>query len=76
MRARNLAYKKAKRSGNIRDWNIYKKKRTALANRLKQAKGRFFNNMDPSNSKIFWKTAKVVTRRIPEYHNSNPIMQG
>ena len=69
MKARNLAYKKAKRSRSPHDWNVYKKKRNILANKLKQAKQKFFSNLDPSNPKTFWKTAKVVTKkdtRIPQ----------
>ena len=59
MKARNLAYKKAKRSQNSHDWNVYKKKRNILPNKTKQSKQKFFSNLDPSNPKTFWKTAKL-----------------
>ena len=38
MHARNLAYKRAKRSGKLNHWQAFRTKRNAVANKLKQAK--------------------------------------
>ena len=68
MRARNLAYRKAKRSNKSTHWNAYKRKRNQVANQLKYAKKKFFSSLNPSNPKSFWKATKVVTKkesRIP-----------
>ena len=78
MRARNLAYKKAKKSNNPNHWNAYKKKRNQVANELKSAKKKFFKSLNPSNPKSFWKATKIMTKkksRIPilKSENGEPI---
>ena len=68
MRARNLAFRRAKRSKNPNHWNVYKRKWNDVANKLKYAKKKFFSHLTPSNPKSFWKTTKVLTKgvsRIP-----------
>ena len=72
MRARNLAFKRAKHSNLTKHWNQYKKVRNNVANKLKSAKKKFFTRLRPSNSKSFWKTVKVLTKvdsRIPVLKN-------
>ena len=67
MRARNLAYKRAKRRKDPFLWNVYKKKRN-VANQLKHAKKKYFSQLCPSKPKSFWRTVKVMTKensRIP-----------
>ena len=68
MRAGNLAYKRAKQTKNPKHWNTYKQKRNSVANKLKQAKRKYFTQFSPSNPKLFWKTVKILTKddtRIP-----------
>ena len=68
MRARNLAYKRAKRRKDPFLWNVYKKKRNDVANQLKHAKKKYFSQLCPSKPKSFWRTVKVMTKensRIP-----------
>ena len=50
MRARNLAYKRAKRTMNPNHWSVYKKKRNNVANNLKHAKKKYFAHLSPSNT--------------------------
>ena len=74
MRARNLAYRKAKRGNNPNDWNAYKKKRNQVANELKHAKKKYFKSLNPLNPKSFWKATKIITKRetrIPVLKSEN-----
>ena len=68
IRAKILAFKRAKHSNITRHWTKYKKIRNNVDNKLKSAKKKFFARPHPSNSKSFWKTVKVLTKedsRIP-----------
>ena len=68
MRARNLAYKRAKRSGKHNHWRAFQMKRNKVANMLKHAKRNYFNSLNTSDQKAFWKATKFATKketRIP-----------
>ena len=74
MRARNLAYKCAKRSGKLNHWQAFRTKRNIVANKLKQAKRKYFRSLNVSNPKVFWKATKFIMKkesRIPFLKSSN-----
>ena len=60
-RARNLAYKCAKRTGCPDHFDQYKLLRNKATSMLRNAKRNYFQNFKPSDSKAFWKTAKLIT---------------
>ena len=54
--------------------DVYKRKRNQVANELKHAKKNFFDTLNPSNPKLFWKATKIVTKkesRIPVIKSEN-----
>ena len=53
MRARNLAYKRAKQSQKLDHWYAYRKKRNKVVNKLKHAKESYFKSLNSSNPKSF-----------------------
>ena len=55
---------RAKRSKNPNHWNVYKRKRNDVVNRLKYTKKKFFSHLTPSNPKLFWKTTKALTKGV------------
>ena len=73
MRARNLAYKCAKRSRKQNHWQMYRMKRNEVANQMKRAKRNYFNTLNSADQKAFWKAAKFVKKetRIPFLRNCN-----
>ena len=74
MRARNLAYKCAKRSGKRNHWQTYRTKRNEVANKLKRTKRNYFSTLNPADQKAFWKATKFITKketRIPFLRNCN-----
>ena len=62
MRRRNCLFRKMKRSNNL----IYKKQYNQVRNnvtyQLPQAKEKYFQNLNPSNAKHFWKTVKTLSK--------------
>ena len=73
MRARNLAYKCAKRSRKQNHWQMYRMKRNEVANKMKRAKRNYFNTLNSADQKAFWKATKFVKKetRIPFLRNCN-----
>ena len=69
--ARNLAFRRVKRSGRSNHLNDYKKKRNKVANMIKSAKAKFFMGLNPSNPKSFWKVTKYLTKQT----SSIPILK-
>ena len=63
IRSRNLAYKRAKRTGTPQHFLSYKQKRNKVVNLLRKAKRKFFRGLNTVNSKSFWKVAKYMTKK-------------
>ena len=59
IRSRNSLYRRARKTGSEAHLDCYKKKRNEVANMLKSAKFKFFELLDPSNPKVFWKTTNT-----------------
>ena len=69
IRSRNSSYRLARKTGNADHLACYKKKRNRVANMIKSAKSNFFDQLDPSTPKAFWKTTRYLTKQkssIPE----------
>ena len=60
MRRRNNLFKRAKRASCPSLKAQYKHARNKVTSQLCHAKGKFFSNLDPSNTKQFWKTVKTL----------------
>ena len=58
MRRRNALFRKAKRSNNPMHLSQYKHARNKIVSQLWCAKKQFFRNLNPSNTKDFWKSVK------------------
>ena len=71
MHARNLAFRRVKRTGRSNHLNDYKKKCNKVANMIKSAKSKFFMGLNPSNPKGFWKVTKYLTKQT----SSIPILK-
>ena len=63
MRARNLAFRRMKRTRRSDHLLDYKRKRNKVANMIKKAKSKYFKKLNPSNPKAFWKATKYLTKR-------------
>ena len=63
MRARNLSFRRMKRTGGLHHQTDYKKKRNKVANMIKNAKLKYFKRLNPSNPKHFWKVVKYLTKQ-------------
>jgi len=62
IRKRNVLYRCARRDGNCLHFNQYKEQRNKVVTELRKAKGRFCRGFSPSNSKQFWKIAKMLNK--------------
>ena len=71
---RNLAYKRAKRSGKLKHWKAFRTKRNAVANKLKEAKRKYFKSLNVSNPKAFWKATKFIMKKEAGYHFLNQVI--
>lgn len=60
---RNVAFRKAKKSGKPSDVARYSKLRNKVVSVLRASKRRYFTGLNTSNKKQFWKTFKVATRK-------------
>ena len=65
MKRKNMLFSRAKRSKKVSDFEKYKR----IWNRV-VAKSKFFNSIDPSNPKKFWKVVKYFTKN----HSSIPTL--
>ena len=61
IRKRNTAFQAAKKS-NFSDTSKYKKLRNQVTKLLRDSKATYLNRLDPSNSKLFWKTIKSLSK--------------
>ena len=43
-------------------WSLYKQQRNKVVKEMRKAKGHFFKNFNPSSSKQFWKTVKILNK--------------
>ena len=62
IRRRNTAFKRAKFTSNTHLSSKYKKLRNKVVSLLREAKRSFFANIDPSNTKQFWKAIKLLNK--------------
>ena len=63
MRRRNCLFKKAKRTSDPTYKSQYKSVRNRVTSQLRQAKQKYFQNLNPANAKQFWKTIKVLNKQ-------------
>jgi len=56
MRKRNHLFRRAKKSGSTTVLKQYKDERNKIVRELRRAKRRYFQKLNPSNPKQFWKT--------------------
>ena len=63
IRAKNLAYKCAKRTGASQHFLSYKCKRNEVDKLMRKAKRKFFRGLNTPNSKNFWKVAKFLSKK-------------
>ena len=61
MRRRNMLFKQAKRTG---DFSKYKHVRNKTLEKLRSAKGRYMRQLNPKDTKRFWKVMKFLNRRV------------
>ena len=75
IRRKNAAFKRAKNTNSPRIWMQYKHFRNRVTSQLRQAKKKFFNNLNLSNPKCFWKSIKALDGRDTSVgtlnHNGN-----
>ena len=76
IRRKNAAFKRAKNANSPRLWMYYKRTRNRVTSQLRLAKKKFFNNLNLSNPKSFWKSIKALNSQDTSvgtlYHNGNP----
>ena len=72
IRARILSFRCVKRTGRPDHQNDYKKKLNNVANMIKNAKSRYFKQLNPSNPKTFWKLVK----RLSKTNICHPNLEG
>ena len=71
MRRRNCLFRNMKRSNNLIYKKQYKWVRNNVTYQLRQAKKKYFQNLNPSNAKHFWKTVKTQqTKQLCIFLNS------
>jgi len=63
MRRRNALFQKAKRSSNPIFKNQYRRARNRITAQLRHAKQKYFQNLNPSDVKHFWKTIKILNKQ-------------
>ena len=77
IRRTNAAFKRAKNTNSPRIWMHYKHIRNRVTSQLRLAKKKFFNNLNLSNPKSFWKSIKALDGRDTSVgtlnHNGNQM---
>ena len=63
MQARNLSFRRVKRTRRSEHRSDYKKKWNKVANMIKSAKLKYFKQLNSSNPKSFWKVVKYLTKQ-------------
>ena len=62
IRKRNGFFQCARQNGSQSLFNCYKQQRNRVVKEMQKAKGHFFKNFNPSSSKQFWKTVKIMNK--------------
>ena len=60
IRKRNGFFRRARQNGSQSLFDRYKQQRNRVVKEMQKAKGHFFKNFNPSSSKQFWKTVKIM----------------
>ena len=63
MRKRNNLFKKAKASSDPNDYQNYKVVRNKVVKKLRESKRQYFESLNPSNPKEFWKMTKILLKK-------------
>ena len=63
IRRKNATFKRAKNTNSPRLWMHYKCIRNRVSSQLCLAKKKFFNSLNLSNPKSFWKSVKALDKR-------------
>ena len=64
MRKRNRLYRQARKRRNPSLLNCYKRERNRVVRELRRAKrDYYFRNLNPNNTKQFWKTVKLMNKQ-------------
>ncbi len=82
-RKRNRVYKKAKKSGNEQDWNIFKTARNTCTTEIKKAKVVYEEKLadelreaDQNDSRKWWKTVNHFLGNTQKDTTNSPLMNG
>ena len=70
--ARNLAYKRAKKTDVSQHFLLYKRKRNEVVKLMRKAKINFFQGLNTPNSKNFW---KVASKTFDQENSSIPTLK-
>ena len=62
IRKRNGFFRRARQNGSQSLFDRYKQQRNRVVKEMQKAKGHFFKNFNPSSSKQFWKTVKIMNK--------------
>ena len=75
IRSWNSSYRPARKTEKAEHLVCYKRKRNRVANMIKAAKSNFFDQLDPSTPKVFWKTTKyfIYQTTIPVLKDANGL---
>ena len=76
MRRRNMLFSRSKRSKKKSDFERYKKLRNRVTTQLKGAKTTFFRQINPRDTKKFWKSVKYLNKNqssIPVLSQGNTL---
>ena len=69
IRRRNALFKRAKSQNDLLELPRYKRLRDTAVRAIRSAKKKFFDEIDPSNTKQFWKTVRSLNRAAPSIPN-------
>ena len=67
IKKRNYYYRMSKRYGRPEDFKRYKNLRNSVVLMLRQSKARFFEILDPSEGKSFWKAVKYLSKSQAQF---------
>lgn len=75
MRKRNMLFSRAKRTNKKFDFEKYKRTQNRVVSQLRLANSKFFNSIDPSNPKKFWKAVKYLDKNAAQSLPSRMAIQ-
>ena len=76
MKRRNMLFSRSKRSKKKSDFEKYKKLRNRVTTQLRDAKTSFFRQINPRDTKKFWKSVKYLNKNqssIPVLSQGNTL---